>query len=142
MSKTANKTQPNAASVEVYLQAIVDPARQADCRVLAALMAKATGCPPVMWGPGIVGFGSYHYRYESGREGDAPRVGFANRKGDISIYAISCRTEEPGLLARLGRHKAGKSCLYVRRLADVDLDVLEAIIEGTLAEMSRRYPGA
>ena len=138
MSET--QTRPTDASVEAYLQAIEDPARRADCRVLSAMMQKSTGCPPVMWGPGIVGFGSYHYRYDSGREGDAPRIGFASRKGDISAYVLADSDQQAGLLQALGRHKAGKACLYLRKLADVDLDVLERLLDDCVAVMERRYP--
>jgi len=129
----ANKTLPTPADAQAYLSAIEDPARRADCLALVALMEQVTGAPPVMWGAAIVGFGSYHYRYASGREGDAPLAGFASRKGDISIY-LSCDTEaRAALLAKLGRHKMGKGCLYVRRLADVDLSVLEELVRESIA---------
>ena len=107
-----NKTQATDAPVEAYLAAIADETRRADCRALAALMARVTGHPATMWGTGIVGFGSYHYRYDSGRE---------------------------ALLARLGRHKAAKGCIYLRRLADVDPAVLAALVETSVAEVRRRY---
>ena len=129
----ANKTLPTPADAQAYLSAIEDPLRRADCEALAALMEQVTGAPPVMWGAAIVGFGSYHYRYASGREGDAPLAGFASRKGDISIY-LNCDTEaRAALLAKLGRHKMGKGCLYVRRLADVDLGVLEELVRESIA---------
>lgn len=133
-----NKTLPTPADAQAYLSAIEDPVRRADCLALAALMEKVTGEAPVMWGAAIVGFGSYHYRYASGREGDAPLAGFASRKGDISIY-LSCDTEaRAALLAKLGRHKMGKGCLYVRRLADVDLAVLEELVRDSIATIHSR----
>ena len=132
----ANKTLPTPADAQAYLCAIEDQARRADCLALAALMEQVSGQPPVMWGDAIVGFGSYHYRYASGREGDAPLVGFAARKGDISIY-LNCDTPaRAAMLAQLGRHKMGKACLYVRRLADVDLDVLASLVRESIARDS------
>ena len=136
----ANKTVANDASVRAYLDAIPDEARRRDCEAIAAMMQQVTGSPPVMWGPGIVGFGSYHYVYDSGREGDAPLTGFASRKGDISIY-LDC--DAPALQAfrdTLGRHKMGKACLYVRSLADVDAAVLERMVAASVAVTRARYP--
>ena len=135
-----NKTVPTDAAVGAYLDAIKDPARRRDCEVLAGMMRRATGAPPVMWGTSIVGFGSYHYRYDSGREGDSCEVGFAARKGDISLYLMAGFDGRDALLDRLGRHKLGKACLYLRTLAEVDLAVLEALIEGAVAAIRRRYP--
>ena len=134
-----NKTLPTGASVDAFLGAVPDAARRADCERLAGLMARATGEPAVMWGVSIVGFGSVHYRYDSGREGDMPLVGFSPRKGDLSLYVLSGDEAEAALLARLGRHKAGKACLNVRRLADVDLAVLEQLVAGAVDAMRRRY---
>ncbi|MGJ9417116.1 DUF1801 domain-containing protein [Massilia sp. CMS3.1] len=137
----ANKTQPTPADAQAYLGAIEDPVRRADCLALAGLMERVTGQPPVMWGAAIVGFGSYHYRYASGREGDAPLVGFSSRKGDISIY-LSGFEEREALLAKLGRHKIGKACLYVRTLAEVDLAVLEQLVRESIATTAALYGGA
>lgn len=123
-----NKTQATDASVAAYLAAIPDAARRADCEALLALMTQATGQPARLWGTAIVGFGSHHYRYESGREGDTCVVGFASRKGDISVYGLNAAPGHEALLAELGRHKAGKGCLYLRSLAEVDLKVLEKLI--------------
>ena len=137
-----NKTVANDASVRAYLDAIPDAARRSDCEAIAAIMERVTGAPPVMWGPGIVGFGSYHYTYESGREGDAPLTGFASRKGDISIY-LDC--DAPALQAfrdTLGRHKMGKACLYVRRLADIDTGVLGELLDASVAATRQRYPAS
>lgn len=137
---TANKTQATAASVDSYLAAIADEAARADGRALVALMRKVTREPPVMWGAGIVGFGRYHYRYDSGREGDMCRIGFAVRKNDLTIYITDGFEHHAALLAQLGRHKTAKVCLYIKRLADVDAAVLERLIAASWAEMARRYP--
>jgi Domain of unknown function (DU1801) len=133
-----NKTKPTEASVESYLSAIGDEARRKDCEALAKLMTKATREQPKMWGTSIVGFGSYHYKYESGREGDSCLTGFSSRKGDISVYLASFPGQEE-LLAKLGKHKMGKGCLYLRKLSDVDLKVLEQLVVGSVAERERRY---
>lgn len=134
-----NKTRPTPARVEDYLAAIADDPRRADCVALAAMMARITQQKATMWGPGIVGFGSYHYRYDSGREGDACLTGFASRKGDISVYLTASFPGQDALLARLGRHRMGKACLYLRRLADVDTQVLEQLVAGSVAEVRRRH---
>jgi len=134
------KTRATAASVVDHLAAIDDEGRRQDCEALARLMTKATNLKPVMWGPSIVGFGSYHYRYDSGHEGDACLTGFASRKGDISVYLLGNFPGRDELLARLGKHKMGKACLYLRRLADVDLRVLERLVIESVAEVKRRHP--
>ena len=136
---TENKTKATDASVARYLSAIQDEARRKDCEALAKLMTKATKEPPKMWGTSIVGFGSYHYKYESGREGDSCLTGFSSRKGDISVYLVGAVLEQVELLAKLGKHKLGKGCLYIRQLSDVDLKVLEQLIVGAVAERKRRY---
>ncbi len=128
-----NKTKPTELSVAQYLAAIEDEERRKDCTALLKLMSKASGQPGTMWGAGIVGFGSYHYVYESGREGDMCLIGFAARKGDISIYGTASAPDREALLAQLGRHKVGKGCLYLRKLADVDLKVLERLFKSALA---------
>ena len=134
------KTKATRASVDHYLDVIGDELRRDDCRTLVKLMRRVTKEPPVMWGTSIVGFGSYHYRYASGHEGDSCLAGFSSRKGDISIYVTAGFEGQEPLLANLGKHKAGKVCLYVKRLADVDLELLESLVEGSVAEMRRRYP--
>jgi Domain of unknown function (DU1801) len=134
-----NKTKATEASVEAYLAGIEDEGRRRDCRALAKLMTKATKHPPKMWGPSIVGFGSYHYKYESGREGDSCLTGFSSRKGDISLYLVASFPGQEELLAKLGKHKMGKGCLYLRKLSDVDLKVLEKLIVGAVAERKSRY---
>lgn len=134
-----NKTKPTTARVEDYLAAIEDDARRADCEALVKLMRKVTKAPPVMWGAGIVGFGSYHYVYESGRSGDMCATGFSSRKGDISVYLTASFEGQQELLAKLGKHKMGKACLSIRRLSDVELKVLEKLVAGSVAEVRRRY---
>lgn len=139
MAKAKNKTAATEASVAAYLAAIVDEDRRKDCTALARLMAKATGEKPKMWGASIVGFGAYHYRYDSGREGDMCLVGFSSRKGDISIYLTASPPDADDLFARLGKHKRAKACLYVRRMSDVDQQVLAEIVAQSAAETRRRY---
>ena len=128
-----NKTKATDASVTDYLAAIDDDGRRADCEALADLMAKATRQPARMWGAGIVGFGTHHYRYASGREGDTCAVGFSSRKGDISVYGLKCGDGAAELLPRLGKHKAGAGCVYIKRLGDIDLKVLEKLVAGAAA---------
>jgi hypothetical protein len=132
-----NKTKPTKASVERFLATIKDKARRQDCETLVKLMKKATGAKPVMWGS-IVGFGTFHYVYESGREGDWPRMGFANRKPELVLYVMDGLEPYEAQLARLGPHRSGKSCLYLRRLADVDRKVLERILVTSARRISKR----
>ena len=134
-----NKTKATEASVQRYLAAIDDDTRRKDCQALAKLMADATRCPPKMWGSSIVGFGTYHYTYDSGREGDACLVGFSSRKGDISVYGLHAAVDAKRLLDRLGRHKAGKGCVYIKTLADVDLTVLAKLVANAAAEKTRQH---
>jgi len=134
------KTRPTQAAAAGYLAAIADPARRDDCERLLALMRKATKQEPVMWGPAIVGFGRYRYSYDSGHSGEACAVGFASRKSDISVYLSAAGARQAELLARLGRHKMGKACMSIRRLADVDLAVLERLVADAYAEVRRRHP--
>ena len=134
------KTQPTTLSAAAYLDAIEDEARRKDCKALAALMKRVTGCAPKMWGTAIVGFDQYHYRYASGHEGDACVIGFSSRKGPISIYMAAGCDVDQGLLAQLGKHKMGKGCLYVHRLADVDVAVLEKLRARSAQRTKKRYP--
>ena len=134
------KTQPTAVPVAEYLAGIADPSRRADCEFLVGLMRRVTGAEPVMWGAGIVGFGRYRYHYASGHSGEWPLTGFAARKGDLSVYLVAEGANQSERLARLGRHKMGKSCLYIRRLTDVDPDLLEQLVHASVAEVRRRYP--
>jgi hypothetical protein len=128
MAASKNKTTATETGPDAYFAAIADPARRADCEKLAAMMSKATGEPAKMWGAGIVGFGSYHYQYESGREGDMCRLGFSSRKDAISVYGVGLEANAE-LVARLGKHKTGKGCLYIRKLEDVDAKVLKQLLD-------------
>ena len=120
-----NKTKATAASVDDFLDAVADPRRRDDAKALRALMERVSGEPATMWGPSIVGFGHHHYKYASGREGDMCRIGFSPRAKELVLYGGFLR--DPARLARLGKYRAGKGCLYIRRLADVDEGELEAM---------------
>ncbi len=128
-----NKTKPTTAEFAQYLAQIEDDNRRKDCEALAALMAKVTKQPATMWGAAIVGFGLVKYKYESGREGETCLLGFSSRKGDISVYGIPGGSKRDAALATLGKHKMGKGCLYIKRLGDVDLVVLEQILADAVA---------
>ncbi|MFZ6780393.1 DUF1801 domain-containing protein [Undibacterium sp. Ji83W] len=128
-----NKTKATDNSVDEYIAAIEDETRRKDCTILIKLMSRATKQPAVMWGSSIVGFGSYHYRYESGREGDSCLLGFSSRKGDISLYGLKAAPNHEQLLSSLGKTKSGKGCLYIRKLSDVDIKVLEILIKEAVA---------
>jgi hypothetical protein len=134
------KTQPTDASVSAFLDRVPDAQRREDAKALCALMEAATGDPPRMWGPSIIGFGHYHYRYESGREGDAAAAGFSPRARELVIYLPAHSEQTQALLARLGKHKAGKSCVYIRKLGDVDAAVLGALVADSHAAVKARYP--
>jgi hypothetical protein len=129
-----NKTLPTDADVDDFLAAIENDQRRHDCMTLRGLMEEASGHPPVMWGPSIVGFGSQHYRYETGREGDWPVLAFSPRKAAISLYGLHSAYDGPNpLLDKLGIHRAGVGCLYVKRLSDVDLSVLVQLMKKAVA---------
>lgn len=134
------KTKPTSVSVDDYLQSKASPEQLADCRAIMAICKRVTKQQPKMWGPSIVGYGTYTYTYESGRSGDACLIGFAVRGRELVVYIVADTPEQADLLARLGKHKIGKSCLYFKRLADLDVGVLEALIAGSVAEVKRRYP--
>lgn len=134
-----NKTTATDASVEAYIDKVASDEQRADCRALIKLLGKATKTKPRMWGPTIVGFGSYHYQYDSGREGDSCVVGFAARGKQLAIYLVASGPKQAQLLTKLGRHKMGKACLYIRRLGDVDVKVLEQLVADSIAEVRRRY---
>ena len=135
------KTKPHDGDVEAFLDGIEDPTKRADCRELVAMMQEATGAPPKLWGPSIVGFGSYHYRYESGREGDWFEAGFAPRKRDLTLYVMPGFAGHEKLMAKLGRHKTGKSCLYIKQLDDVDRPALRTLIEKSVAHLRKAPRG-
>jgi hypothetical protein len=120
------KTKPTDVSVDAFLEGVAHPVRRADGQALRAMMERVTGEPAAMWGPSIIGFGSYHYRYASGHEGDSPRIGFSPRSANLVLY-VGGFPEYEALLGRLGKHKSSKACLYLNKLADVDMGVLEEI---------------
>lgn len=124
---TENKTLPTGANVTEFLNGVENDVRHTDAHALAAMFRRVTAVEPQMWGPSIVGFGTRHYRYETGREGDMPRLGFSPRRGNLALYMLT-GTENEDRLARLGKHKTGVSCLYVNKLADVDMAVLEEMV--------------
>jgi hypothetical protein len=124
-----NKTKASLASPNEYIAAIADETRRQDCACLMALMSKATKQPPVMWGPSIVGFGVHKYPLAGGKEGEICAVGFSSRKSDISIYGVTGSDEAKALLETLGKHKMGKGCLYVNRMADIDVKVLQKLVK-------------
>lgn len=134
------KTKPQTASVADFIAAIDAPDKRADAEALSAMMRKATGCEPKLWGAGIVGFDQYHYKYASGQEGDWPVVGFAPRKQALVLYLASDLAPFEPLLQKLGKHSTGKGCLYVKRLRDVDVAVLQRLVETAVTEIRKRYP--
>jgi len=138
MVENENKTQPTSADVEAFLDGVEHPTRQKDARTLCALMARVTGEPPVMWGKDIVGFGRYHYATEAGREGDWMFLGFSPRKAALSLYFMPGYGAYDEILARLGKHKHGKACVYVNKLADVDMGVLEELVDTCARTMRAR----
>ena len=133
------KTKPTGKSIKKFIDAVKDERRRSDCRMLVKLMTRLTKSKPKLWGPSIVGFGSYHYVYQSGREGDWPLTGFSPRKQNLTIYIMSGVERNRMLLKRLGKFKTGKSCLYVRSLEDIDIQVLEAMIKESLRVLASQY---
>lgn len=132
------KTRRTRASVAEFLSRTPDPARRRECRTLIRMMRAITGAPPRMWGPSIVGFGHYHYRYASGREGDWFVTGFSPRKRDLTIYIMAGLARYRSLLRQLGPHKTGVSCLYVKSLSDLDQRVLKRLIRQSVRDVARR----
>jgi hypothetical protein len=130
--------EQGAAAVEAFIAAIPDEARRRDAARLVALMRQVTGIQPAMWGTSMVGFGSYHYRYATGREGDTFLVGFAPRKNNLTLYIMDGFSGYEALLERLGKHSTGKSCLYIKRLDDVDPSVLEELVRASVASVRNR----
>lgn len=140
MAKAENKTQPTSISVAEFIRSLDDEKRQHECEQIIQLMQEESGCEPVMWGAAIIGFGQYHYRYDSGREGDFMRIGFSPRKQNLSLYIMPGFDGYQELLDKLGKHKLGKSCLYIKRLSDVDTNALRELVRASLQEMRVRYP--
>ena len=133
-----NKTRATGLSVAEFIEGITDQTRRADAKELVKLMQSASGEQPKMWGPSIVGFGSCHYRYESGREGDMPLIGFSPRKAATVLYGVTGLSDSAGLLAKLGKHSTGKGCLYIKNLADIDQQTLKTLIATSIAVRERR----
>lgn len=136
-----NKTVETTGSVDGYLASITDPERRADCMALVDIFSKASGYPAKMWGTAIVGFGSYHYKYDSGREGDAPLAGFSSRAKEISLYLSYDFDKRDELLAKFGKHKTGKACIYIKNLADIDPAVLGRMVKASVSQTRKKYPG-
>ena len=134
-----NKTKRTDASVEDYIASRANEQQHSDCQELMALLEKITRQPPKMWGPSIVGYGSYRYTYESGRTGEAPLAGFAIRGRELVVYVVAEEERQKSLLSRLGKHRMGKVCLYFKRLADLDESVLEQLVANSVAEVRRRH---
>lgn len=132
MSKIANKTLETTASVADFIAHISEKERQKDAWTIVELMKKESGFEPKLWGSSIIGFGSYHYKYESGREGDAPLIGFSPRKTEFALYLSSRLKDREKLLKQLGKHRTGKACVYIKKLTDVDLDILKKMIAQSL----------
>ena len=135
-----NKTQCNDGDVLAFLNVVENKRRREDSLAVLELMEEVTGEPAEMWGTSIVGFGSYHYRYESGREGDFMLAGFSPRKQSLTLYIMGGHERHAELFAKLGKHRTGSSCLYINKLADVDLDVLREIVAESVAHMRREHP--
>jgi len=136
-----NKTKPTKQSVAAYIAGLPDPARRADAQALVKLMQSATAEEPRLWGPSIIGFGSYHYKYESGREGDMPLVAFSPRKPAVVLYNLGGFSGSEALRTRLGNHTAGKGCVYINKLAEVDQKVLKTLIQKSVRAARARHPG-
>ena len=131
------KTKKNDADVEAFLAGVENARRREDCRAVVRLMAEVTGEPPVIWGDSIIGFGSYHYKYATGREGDWMATGVSPRKQSLTVYIMTGFERHAALMKKLGRYTTGKSCLYIKKLEDVDVDVLRELIRASFERVSR-----
>ncbi len=133
------KTKLNDASVEEFIESVEDDVKREDCRTLLKVMSEITGEEPKMWGTSIVGFGLFHYKYASGREGDWMKTGFSPRKQNLTLYIMDGFGKYDELLAALGNHKTGKSCLYIKRLGDIDIKALKRLIKASVTHFDRKY---
>lgn len=133
------KTKPTQASVKDFLDQIDDENRRKDCYTILELMEQVSGEKPVLWGPSIIGFGSYHYKYASGREGDAPLTGFSPRKRDLTLYMMPGFERDGELMSNLGKYKTGKSCLYIKKIEDVDLPTLKELVSRSVEKVRETY---
>lgn len=134
------KTKPTGVAVDAFIDKVADPQRREDAKKVRAMMERVSGEPAAMWGPSIVGFGRYHYRYDSGHEGEMARIGFSPRARELVLYLAVGFPGHQALMDRLGKYKTGKSCLYIKRLADVDEEVLEQLAVESVAYMREKYP--
>lgn len=134
-----NKTVPNALSVTDFLNTVENDEKRKDAYRLLKLMGEITGQPPVMWGNSIIGFGSYHYKYDTGREGDMLLTGFSPRKQNFALYVMAGFDRYPDLMTKLGKHKTGKSCLYIKKLEDVDIEILTQLITASYTHHNTKY---
>ncbi|MFD1705157.1 DUF1801 domain-containing protein [Siminovitchia sediminis] len=134
------KTKPNDNSVIQFIEQVESPKKREDAYQLLDIFTEASGCEAKMWGDSIIGFGSYHYKYASGHEGDAPLVGFSPRKAKISLYLSACDPAKEKLLESFGKHTSGKSCVYINKLADIDVAVLKKLINSSIQSLKERYP--
>ena len=139
MATAKPKTTETGNSVAAFVKK-VDKARQADCLGIIAIMEQQTGYPAKMWGPAIIGFGTYHYVYDSGHEGDAPMVGFSPRKNEFALYIANFAGKEE-LLKTFGKHKAAKACVYIKKLEDIQVPVLKKLVAGSVKHYKAKYPG-
>jgi len=139
-SMAENKTKPTTASVASFIDELADESKRADAKTLIKMMRELTGEPPKMWGPSMIGFGTCHYKYDSGREGDMPLVAFSPRKPALVIYLMTGAPGSAELFAKLGKHTTSKSCLYIKKLADVDPAVLKSLIVQSIGEIRSKYP--
>lgn len=135
-----NKTKPTAQSVQEFLEGVAHEQRRKDSFVVLEIMKEITQEEPTMWGPSIIGFGNYHYKYESGREGDFFLTGFSPRKQSLTLYIMGGFSQYDTLLEQLGKHKHGKSCLYINKLDDIDMDILKEMIQKSVTYISEKYP--
>jgi hypothetical protein len=134
------KTKENDSSVIEFIENVDNPKKREDAFRLLDIFTETTGYPAKMWGPSIIGFGAYHYKYDSGHEGDAPLVSFSPRKAKISLYFATGDTEREALLKEFGKHTSGKACVYINKIADIDVEVLKALINQSVAFLKERYP--
>ena len=132
------KTKPTKVSPAAFIKTVEDDRKRRDCRELVAMMEELSGHPARMWGPSIIGFGTYHYKYASGREGDMPLTGFSPRKDSLTLY-LGLGLHDGRLLGRLGKHKTGKGCLYIKTLDDIDRDVLRDLLTASVDEMRKQH---
>jgi hypothetical protein len=139
MGKTNQKTIETGQTVSSFVDTVEDAQRRQDCQSLIDLMEEVSGCKAKMWGAGIIGFGYYHYQYDSGREGDAPLVGFSPRKTEFALYIANFEGKND-LLRNFGKHKAGKGCVYVKRLVDIETNILKLLVSGSVSHYREKYP--